>query len=784
MFKKMLAFMMSITLLVGLFSSTGSVVFAQGSSETSTGNFSVLSYNVAGLKIPKPSESRFDLISPLLNDYDIVGVQENFAYDGQLTEDVTLPYRNIHLGEDGNGNGLNIFSNYRVHTTRSKTWFWRSHQGADKLTQKGFSFSEVEVEPGVLIHVYNLHGDAGQDDGSNVTRAKNLRELAEHVKLHSSNRAVIVTGDTNAYYFRGSDELEKSLKLAGLKDPMIELIRGGVYPTPLEDWKATQEAMSARDTILEEVIKDDYESVDKIFYKSGGGVTLEAIDYKIAFEKFSYINDSGVRTRMSDHSPTVVNFNYTIDRNKYPEPNKVYLSDIRCESATSGWGYFKADSSVAGDSHSDFDPIVIEKQRFSKGLGVHANSELVYNIDGKYKTFKTYIGIDDEVSGGSVKFQVKGDGRLLYQSPTIYHNTKAIPISVDVSGVNRLVLKVTDAGNGHSKDHADWADAKLLTADYVDEGFPVIFNNDHPDIIYSTGYNNGNISYHKMSDLDFNGDVTRIRESDSYPMSEENFPIVGWLSTVTDLDESFALLSDFYSKRNNPTIEFTFNGTGIDYVGQKDFYNDNEWFSQRPCSISRVYLDGEFYRDVHINTSTGELWPNHTFLEIRDLPQGEHTIKIERLTGEWMVLDAFKVYGSPETTITVNDNEGSFNSLDNLTLIGDGWRLSSNRGRGDLGNDVTEIQKKDAAFEFRFYGRGVAYIAPKDSSNGYQRAFIDGTPASGLSGGLFNTHANSYTPQQKFEFKNLPSGWHTLRIENVENTGSEWFRIDGFEIYK
>jgi hypothetical protein len=36
-------------------------------------------------------------------------------------------------------------------------------------------------------------------------------------------------------------------------------------------------------------------------------------------------------------------------------------------------------------------------------------------------------------------------------------------LDVDVSGVRRLTLRVTDGGDGVDSDHADWADARLLS---------------------------------------------------------------------------------------------------------------------------------------------------------------------------------------------------------------------------------------------------------------------------------------------------------------------------------
>ena len=40
-------------------------------------------------------------------------------------------------------------------------------------------------------------------------------------------------------------------------------------------------------------------------------------------------------------------------------------------------------------------PIRLDGQTFRKGLGVAANAQVVYNLDGKYRQFFCAVGIDD-----------------------------------------------------------------------------------------------------------------------------------------------------------------------------------------------------------------------------------------------------------------------------------------------------------------------------------------------------------------------------------------------------
>ena len=59
-------------------------------------------------------------------------------------------------------------------------------------------------------------------------------------------------------------------------------------------------------------------------------------------------------------------------------------------------------------------PLNIAGTSYTKGLGTHAVSQIVYNLDGQYNTFQSDVGIDTEEDGkgsGSVDFQVLGDGK-------------------------------------------------------------------------------------------------------------------------------------------------------------------------------------------------------------------------------------------------------------------------------------------------------------------------------------------------------------------------------------
>lgn len=142
----------------------------------------------------------------------------------------------------------------------------------------------------------------------------------------------------------------------------------------------------------------------------------------------------------------------------------VWLSDIPWISASNGFGPVERDRANGEDSPGDGPPLTVGGVVYSKGLGVHASSEIVFNLDGVYEFFSALVGVDDAVADrGSVVFQVLVDGIERFSSGLMTGNTEAIPVSVNVSGANQLTLICSDGGDGISYDHGNWCNAALST---------------------------------------------------------------------------------------------------------------------------------------------------------------------------------------------------------------------------------------------------------------------------------------------------------------------------------
>lgn len=100
---------------------------------------------------------------------------------------------------------------------------------------------------------------------------------------------------------------------------------------------------------------------------------------------------------------------------------------------------------------------------YKKGIGTHANSFQEYDINRKFTKFTTDYGIDTEAGPkGTAVFEIYADDKLLFRSDKIGRYDLPRHAEVDVTGVKRLGLVTTDAGDGITDDHTDWLNPQLF----------------------------------------------------------------------------------------------------------------------------------------------------------------------------------------------------------------------------------------------------------------------------------------------------------------------------------
>lgn len=104
----------------------------------------------------------------------------------------------------------------------------------------------------------------------------------------------------------------------------------------------------------------------------------------------------------------------------------------------------------------------IKGTEYQHGIGTCAPSEIIFSLDGTVKRFSCLAGPD--AGGGetdTVVFKVYGDGKKLFESPVMKAGSDAIPIDLNVSGVEQLHLHAVYGGDSREQGHADWVNVKF-----------------------------------------------------------------------------------------------------------------------------------------------------------------------------------------------------------------------------------------------------------------------------------------------------------------------------------
>ncbi|NLA34299.1 MAG: hypothetical protein GX868_01270 [Actinobacteria bacterium] len=294
---------------------------ATASDDAATGEFTLLSYNVAGLPVEISSvrpDLHIPLISPRLNVYDVVATQEDFDwwsgfagqldfvnYHDRLRAETNHTFRtDAHPGpaavgldltkrmEPLVGDGLGVISRFALENTVRVPWtscfggLDTSDEGAaDCASMKGFLLTDLTLPNGSSVHLYNLHGEAGSSVRDQELQVDNYRQLAEYIAAHSAGAAVIVAGDTNLHTH--SDHRDAS------------------DGADTEIWTAFLEATGLVDA-CDATRCEQPDAIDKVAVRSGN-VALEVTDH--AFVSDEFLDETG--ENLSDHPPLAVTIRWS-----------------------------------------------------------------------------------------------------------------------------------------------------------------------------------------------------------------------------------------------------------------------------------------------------------------------------------------------------------------------------------------------------------------------------------------------------------------------------------------
>jgi len=141
----------------------------------------------------------------------------------------------------------------------------------------------------------------------------------------------------------------------------------------------------------------------------------------------------------------------------------IYLSDLKPKSyehtpfLSVRWPY-EMDRNAAGSE------LRLGGHTYDKGIGLHSESRLTFDLAGAYRLFQATVGLDDRSGlGGSVRIRVLVDGQAKDVGDKELTSTAGPrDIQVDVTGAKELTLVVEFGSGGDVCDHVNWAEARVV----------------------------------------------------------------------------------------------------------------------------------------------------------------------------------------------------------------------------------------------------------------------------------------------------------------------------------
>jgi len=270
-----------------------SLVACSGSGEpqpADDGAFSVLTYNVHGLPSSITGDdttARIEAIAPLLGSFDVVGLQEDFidsnhaVLEAASEHPLRIRFSELYDEDRVYGSGLALWSPF-VDVERRQIHYGSCHglldAASDCFASKGFQALRQQLSLGVEVDFYNTHLEAGGGDQDNAVRAQQVAMLLESLGGWSAGRAVVFTGDFNLH---GGDPDDL---------PLLALLTG--------------EGGLSDSCVVVDCPEPD--RIDRLFYRSGEGVLLDAVDWN---HEQQFVDSSGVD--LSDHDALSARLRWT-----------------------------------------------------------------------------------------------------------------------------------------------------------------------------------------------------------------------------------------------------------------------------------------------------------------------------------------------------------------------------------------------------------------------------------------------------------------------------------------
>jgi len=254
-----------------------------------SGSLHALTYNVHGLPpeiTGDDTTTRQELIAPLLGDFDIAALQEDFIESNHeiLTagrERVTEQWFDEVIDGRAYGSGLAVLADYPeqlYHPQHYSSCYGTLDNSGDCLASKGFQLVRLQLGAG-SVDVYNTHHEAGGGDEDNAVRLEQVQEVLAAMDEHSAGRAILFLGDFNLH---GDDEEDL---------PCIELYEG-------------YGLVDACDAIG----CPEPGRIDRAWFRDGDELTLTPTTWEVQEQFVDALGED-----LSDHDAIAFGFDWSVD---------------------------------------------------------------------------------------------------------------------------------------------------------------------------------------------------------------------------------------------------------------------------------------------------------------------------------------------------------------------------------------------------------------------------------------------------------------------------------------
>lgn len=146
------------------------------------------------------------------------------------------------------------------------------------------------------------------------------------------------------------------------------------------------------------------------------------------------------------------------------QAREVWLDEIDSQgNYVQDWGLPNINQSVART------PLSIGGVSYERGIGSHAISRMLFDLNGKALRLTGEAGPDDHNKFATrLEFKILGDGKELWHSGVMTRGDVAKTFDIDLKGIDKVLLLIDQCDDEFMYDHGDWVNVRFITADEAD----------------------------------------------------------------------------------------------------------------------------------------------------------------------------------------------------------------------------------------------------------------------------------------------------------------------------